>query len=86
MSLQYKGMSGASYWAPPASAGGYGGVSKELVRYLLGRYKSKPQWLHKLLQMEVISLEPSVYYIWVPLTSSQKMYLRHIRLLFPHFR
>ena len=45
MSLQYKGMTCVSYWAPPA--GGYSGVSKELVRYLLGRTNQNLSGLHK---------------------------------------
>ena len=45
-SLQYKGMAYPGYGAPPA--GGYGGVSKELVRYLLCRTnQSLESGLHK---------------------------------------
>ena len=73
------------YGAPPP--GGYGGVSKELVRYLLGvKIKASVAYTNRR-NLVFIAFDSSVYYL---VRHEKCMHMSgikgHIRLLFPPFR
>ena len=83
--LHYKGMAYPGYGAPPP--GGYGGVSKELVRYLLGvKIKASVAYTN-LRNLVFIAFDSSVYYL---VRHEKCMHMcgikGHIRRLFPPFR